>query len=223
MRLLLIRHAEPAYPDDALTAEGHRQARALASRLARAGLDRVHSSPLERALETARYTVEQTGLRCEVETWTRELESWAIDQPPRGEAPAWEVDSQAVRAAVPAIHAENWHARPPLDQPILAAGFEELRRHSDGFLARYGLIRQGGLYRVERAETLRVAVFCHAGLALTWLAHLLEIPPPLVWAGFTLFPSSVTTLVFERDGEGRATPRCLSLGDLSHLAGDPPG
>lgn len=219
MRLLLIRHAEPAYPDDALTAAGHRQARALADRLAGEGLDRLHSSPMKRALDTARYTAERTGLPCEVEPWTGELESWAIDQEPQGESPAWEVHARSVRGVEPPLHTGNWHARPPLDLPVLRAGFDELGRHSDAFLARHGLVRQGSRYRAGPGEPRNVAVFCHAGLALTWLAHLLDIPPPLVWAGFALAPSSVTTLVFERDAAGWATPRCLGLGDLSHLAG----
>jgi broad specificity phosphatase PhoE len=222
VRLCIVRHAEPAYPEDTLTPRGHRQARALAHRLAAAGVDAVASSPMNRALETARYTADLAGLPCTIEPWTGELEHWVIVQGPLTEAPAWEIHPHAVRSAAP-LHGGNWHGLPLLDAALVREGFEELRRASDAFLAGHGLIRQGTRYRAERPAARHLALFCHAGFGLTWLAHLLEIPPPLLWAGFSLPPSSVTTVAFEPDSEGWATPRCLSLGDLSHLAGEPPG
>lgn len=63
----------------------------------------------------------------------------------------------------------------------------------------------------------KIAVFCHGGLGLTWLAHLLEIPLPLVWSGFWLPPSSVTTVLFDERSPQWAVPRVVGLGDVSHL------
>src|ERR1700712_4687407 len=101
MRLYLIRHAEPAYPADALTARGHRQARALARWLEGREIGHLYSSPMNRALETAHYTARRLGLEVEVEPWTRELEAWWIDDPVLGERPAWQVDGAALRALGP--------------------------------------------------------------------------------------------------------------------------
>jgi probable phosphoglycerate mutase len=245
LQLLLIRHAEPAYPAYALTARGRRQARALAARLAATGVDRLVSSPMERALATARPAAEATGLELAVEPWLAELEGWAIDDPRRGEAPAWELDAGALRSLPEPPDRDGWHRLPPLAAAGLAAGWRALRRDSDAFLATLGHRREGGRYRVDGGPQARVdsesqklvdgalqaradgtnparveqvAAICHAGLALTWLAHLLELPPPAVWAGFTLPPSSVTTVVFEPGEPGWAVPRCVGLGDLSHLA-----
>jgi broad specificity phosphatase PhoE len=57
----LVRHgacydgaADPTQDDPPLSPRGREQARRLAARLERAGFDAVHSSPLRRALETAR-------------------------------------------------------------------------------------------------------------------------------------------------------------------------
>ena len=47
--------------------------------------------------------------------------------------------------------------------------------------------------------------------------HLLEIPLPLMWAGFHLPPSSVTTVLFDERSEQWAVPRCTGVGDVSHL------
>src|SRR5882757_483566 len=145
MRLYLIRHAEPAYPRDALTARGHRQARALARRLEPLGIDRVCSSPMNRALETAHYTAKRLGLEVEVEPWTRELEDWWIPDPEVGERPVWQVDAAVLRS----LGREDWTADPPFDAPHLRRGFEQLCVDADRFLARHGA-SQG------------LAVFCHA-------------------------------------------------------------
>ena len=54
MLLYIIRHADPIYNPDSLTELGHKQAEALAKRLAVNGLDRVYSSPNMRAQMTAK-------------------------------------------------------------------------------------------------------------------------------------------------------------------------
>jgi broad specificity phosphatase PhoE len=218
VRLYIIRHAEPAYPDDALTERGHGQARALARRLAGMGLDRIYSSPLRRALETARYTADALGLALEVEPWTSELEDWWIAGPTGEELPAWQVDGATIRDLAPRWPRQEWRRLPPFDASCLRQGYARLGPAADAFAARHGYVRDGVRYRIEGGDNRRVAVFCHAGLALTWLAHLLAIPPPLVWAGFTLPPGSLTTVVFEELPEGgAAAPRCSGLGDVAHL------
>jgi len=207
MRLYIIRHAEPDYPRDALTAHGHRQAQTLARRLAGTGIGRVYSSPMNRALETARYTAERLGLDVQVEPWTRELEDWWIPDAAVGELPVWQVDAATLRA-MPALGDDGWHLRD---------GLAQLRSSADDFLARHGYFRDGTRYRIENAPSHDIAVFCHAGFALTWLADLLAIPLPLMWAGFALSPGSVTTIDFEELAGGAAAPRCLGLGDVAHF------
>lgn len=215
MRLYLIRHAEPAYPDDALTDAGHRQARRLAERLAGLGLDRLVSSPMRRARDTARYTAERTGLEVEVEEWLAELESWLLGDSEEGEAPAWEIPAAVVRRRVD-LHSGNWHTLVRSWERGRLEAFEGLQRSSDALLARFGCRRTPDGWELH-GSVRALAAFCHTGLALTWLAHLLRIPPPLVWAGFTLAPASVTLVEFEQGAGGGAQPRCLLLGDTSHL------
>lgn len=190
MRLYIIRHAEPDYPRDALTARGHAQAQALADRLSMMGIDQVYSSPMNRALETARYTAERLGLDVQVESWTRELEDWWVPDEALGERPVWQVDAAILRAMVPGQ--EIW----PLD------ALAQLRSAAAEFLGRH-----------ENTSSQGIAVFCHAGFALTWLADLLSVPLPLMWAGFSLSPCSVTTIAFEPLAGGGTAARCLGLGD----------
>ena len=73
--------------------------------------------------------------------------------------------------------------------------------------------------------TDRIALVCHGGFGLTWLSHLLAIPTPLMWAGFFLHTTSVTTILFDERTSGVAVPRCIGLSELTHLhlQGIPPG
>ncbi|MCA1595762.1 MAG: histidine phosphatase family protein, partial [Chloroflexi bacterium] len=61
MRLYIIRHADPDYPNNTITEDGHKEARALADRLAAEKLDRIYCSPMGRAIDTARYTADRCG------------------------------------------------------------------------------------------------------------------------------------------------------------------
>ncbi|MCH8528662.1 MAG: hypothetical protein LAT79_16150 [Kiritimatiellae bacterium] len=62
-----------------------------------------------------------------------------------------------------------------------------------------------------------MALFCHGGFGLAWLAHLLAIPTEVLWSSFFLQTSSVTTVLFEERVEGKATPRILAMSQLPHL------
>ncbi len=217
MRLYIIRHADPDYPNNTITDQGHREAEALAKRLATVGLDRIYSSPLGRALDTMRYTTDRLGLEPTVEEWTAELSEWRLDQTPWGRLAAWDIPGEIVRARREGPTRDEWHLAPPFDTALLHEEFAVVTRHSDAFIARHGYDREGGRYRIARPNRERIAVFCHGGFGLTWLAHLLEIPLPLVWSGFWLPPSSVTTVLFDERSREWAAPRCIGLGDVSHL------
>lgn len=216
MRLLIVRHAEPG-PDGRLTPAGHREAAALAERLAGAGIDVLYSSPLERALQTAEYTARRIGRDPAIEPWTRELPGGAVTITPWGMMSAMNVPGEVLRGLESYPPHDDWHAFPHFDQEDLRSWFAEVGAGSDAFLARHGYAREGRRYRRVAPNRDRVAVFCHLGFGLAWIAHLLDLPLPLVWAGFWLPPSSVTTLVFEERSATWAVPRCLALGDTAHL------
>lgn len=215
MRLYIIRHADPDYENNTLTPAGHLEAQALARRLATAGLDYVYTSPLARARLTAQYTADLLKLTPQVEEWTAELSDWRIEQAPWGRLMAWDLPGEIVRAQETFPTHDTWHLISPLE--VYRAEFETIQRNSDAFICGLGYERQNGRYRCLRPNRDRIAIFCHNGFGITWLAHLLEIPLALVWSGFWLAPSSVTTILFDERSETWAVPRCLGLGDVSHL------
>ncbi len=219
MRLYIIRHADPDYPNNTITPVGHLEAAALARRLVAENLTHLYSSPRRRALDTMRYTADLVGLASVTEEWMRELSGWRIDHAPWGALAAWDLPGEVIRAEEPYPTHETWHRGSALSAGTTALheAFATIREHSDGFIRRHGYERAGGRYRAARPNRERVAVFCHGGLGLTWLAHLLEIPLTLMWSGFWLAPSSVTTVLFDERSAEWAVPRCLAVGDTSHL------
>lgn len=216
MRLYLVRHADPDYERNTITAAGHLEAQALARRFAREGLDCIYSSPLPRAVETMQYTADALQITPQIIEWTTELTDWRLDQK-WGAKFAFDLAGEVIRGCEQLPSHHTWHLTTPLDDPLFQEQFSALKQNSDAFLAQHGYQREGGLYRCLQPNRLKIAVFCHNGFGLTWLAHLLEIPVPLIWAGFWLAPSSVTTILFEERSPEWAVPRCLNVGDVSHL------
>jgi hypothetical protein len=104
--------------------------------------------------------------------------------------------------------------------------YAELTAFSDMFLARHGYTREAGRggaagrYRVVQRNEECIAVFCHGGFGLTWLASLLGLPLVAAWTGFYLPPSSITTVLFDERGPDFASPRLLGVGCLPHLIGE---
>jgi broad specificity phosphatase PhoE len=104
MRILIIRHADPEYNGDTLTAAGHAEAEALARRLCRpkkegAGrLSKIFTSPMGRACATAEYTEKLSGISAEVLEWTRELTYWpklgTEQRPGEGGMALWDVSGE---------------------------------------------------------------------------------------------------------------------------------
>lgn len=217
MRLYIIRHADPDYPNNTITEHGHKEAQALATRLAREGLDRIYCSPLGRAIDTMRYTADLLSCEATIEDWTKELAAPQVPTEEWGNLTVWDVPGEVIRGGEKYPTYDDWDKLPYIDQSPIISLVEAVKTSSDAFLARHGYEREGGRYRCVRPNRERVAVFCHGGFGLVWLSHLLEIPLPMMWSGFWLPPSSVTTLIMEQRSRQWAVPRCFGLGDVSHL------
>ena len=73
MRILLIRHAEPDYTVDSLTPKGRVEAELLSRRLVNYDIRDFYCSPLGRAKDTAKYTLEKLGREAEILPWLPEF------------------------------------------------------------------------------------------------------------------------------------------------------
>lgn len=217
MRLHIIRHADPDYANNTITPAGHLEAKALSIRMKKLGLDRIYSSPLGRAVHTMQYTADALGMTGTIEPWTAEVSDCHCVFEPWGHHCVWDVPGELVRATEPYPAFDNWHTSDLFSNPMFKEVYDRIGRDSDAFIARHGYVREGGRYRIVRPNREKIAIFCHGGFGLWWLSHLLALPLPMVWAGFFLPPSSVTTILFDERSETWAVPRSIGTGDISHL------
>lgn len=219
MRLYIIRHGDPDYENNTITTEGHKEAAALSKRLSSQGLDRIFCSPLGRAIDTMKYTTDILHLNYEIEDWLYERPELFIDDEKNGFKAMFQFPGETIRSGCPLPTHDTWYKAEMFknNRAQVMDAVDKIRAASDSLLDRLGYERQGGVYSCKNPNCEKVAVFCHAGTALTWLSHLLEIPVTLMWSGFWLPPSSVTTILFEERSKEWAVPRCLGLGDISHL------
>ena len=217
MRLYIIRHADPDYENNTITPEGHLEAKALARRMAKEKLHKIYASPMGRAQHTMQYTADALKLKSTTENWTAELESWRADQNKYGISMIWDVPGEKIRGGEKVPHHHDWHEHDPFDDAKLKQEYEKICAQSDAFFLRHGYERKGHRYRCVKPHQERIAVFCHGGFGLTWLSHLLALPLPMVWSGFWLPPSSVTTVLLDERSKEWAVPRCIGMADCSHL------
>ena len=223
MKIMFVRHAEPYYAIDSLTAKGHREAELLSHRLSKLNVKAFYTSPLGRARETGRYTLEKVGREAEVLPWLAEFRGRSID--PENDLPRipWDYKPSIWMERSILRDADAWLSDPLMSTGDVAAIWKETTDGLDALLTRYGYVRDGHIYKVDDNQPDTIVLFCHFGIMMACLSHLLGISPINLWHGFCAQPSSVTTLVTEERVKGEVSWRCMQLGDISHLyAADEP-
>ncbi|MBO4452815.1 MAG: histidine phosphatase family protein [Clostridia bacterium] len=224
MLLYVIRHGDPIYDPDSLTEKGKRQAEALARRLAVNGLDRIYSSPLNRARQTAQPTCEILKKEPVILDWTSEALAWnefAFHDPEIGGYMTWSfARADRFKTAEILSMGDGWMDMYPFSETKMREGRARIARESDAFLESLGYKHEGMSYKILQPNHERIAVFCHWGFGTTWLSHMLDIHPLLFWSTFDLNHSSITIIHFHNDKSGICNPKCLALSDTSHFYGD---
>lgn len=225
MLLYIIRHGDPIYNPDSLTPKGHLQAKALAKRFAVHGLDKIYSSPMIRAQQTAQPTCDILGLPMQIEEWTSEAlagNSFYITRPDGISSWIFHQNPTVLKNDASHTLVDNWYEAEcfKIYDKDFKGGYERIQKASDEFLERHGYKREGSVYKIVNPNEERIAVFCHQGFGVTWLSHLLGIPPHIFWTTFDLTHSGVTVLNFRNFENGLTTPLCLQLSDMSHIFAD---
>lgn len=219
MLLYIIRHGDPIYVTDTLTERGRLQAEAVGKRMVAAGIDRVFSSPMGRAKETAEPTCRLLGLDCTIEDWTHEVGDERLTAYPDGEL-------KSISILQNTVYRENGNVDIPYDRAMEVTGISEskineaveyIEREGNAFLEKLGYRYENGVYRILRPNEERVALFCHAVFTRTWLSTLLHIPLHIVTAGFQVTHTGVTVLEFKNNENGFTAPKCRCFSDISHL------
>lgn len=217
MRLYIIRHGNPDYAHDTLTARGEQEAAALADYLPRLGITHVYCSPLGRAKATCASCAERLGLTPEILPWTRELTGVYYEIEGFGRVAPFTVPGEVMYRLCPEPKYQGWSNQPYFDDPRVLPRIREMEDGSDALLKKHGFVREGSVYRIERANEDRVAVFCHQGIGTTWLAYLLHLPYQAAWAGLWQPCTSFSTITMECRSKAFAVPRMLGMGETPHI------
>lgn len=162
MEMLLIRHGLPvltinrdgAPADPPLSEVGHQQAQLLSEWLEEERIDRIYSSPLRRARETAAPLARRTGLEIELEVRISEFDAESEEYIPMEE----------LKRTAP----ERWRA-------FVTGGYAS----QVDFEAFVKTVNAGLQNLIEENPGRRIAVFCHGGVINSWATHVLGIPPKL--------------------------------------------
>lgn len=217
MKLMFVRHAEPDYRHDSLTVKGRREAELLSQRLSKLDVKAFYSSPLGRAKETGRYTLEKVGREAEVLPWLAEFRGRSTDPETGKPRIPWDYKPAIWMPRKDLRNADAWLDDPLFEGSDVSAIWQETIEGLDALLATHGYVRDGQIYRVENNQPDTLVLFCHFGIMMACLAHLLGMSPVTLWHGFCVQPSSVTTVITEERVKGEVAWRCMQLGDLSHL------
>ena len=211
MFLYIIRHGEPDYTTDTLTALGRRQAEALSERFESIKFDKIFSSPMGRARQTASPTCEKQQKDIEILPWLSEGPAFDAMKIDIGGKTGWwyEVlkNTQYLNCEGDQIY-YNKRSRDFYLSTVTCF---------DNFLSDLGYQKCDAGYHVTALNDDKVAVFCHAGISRIILSYALSIPFNTFCASFWIPHTGVTVLHFEKTGDNLTAPRCFMFSDLSHL------
>lgn len=219
MLLYIVRHGDPNYELDCLTERGWLQAEAVGKRMVDAKINKIFSSPMGRAKETADPACRMLGLEKHIEEWTHEIGDERLTPFPDGKM-------KSISLVQNTYYRDNGNIDLPYDRTYECDGISQsdmktamqyIEENGKKFLEKLGYREENGIYRILNNNEERVALFCHAAFARAWLSVLLHIPLHIMWADFQYTHTGVTVLEFRNNENGITAPSCLCYSDVSHL------
>jgi len=220
MLLYIVRHGEPDYKTDSLTERGILQAEAVGKRIRDSKINRIFSSPMGRARQTAEPACRLLGLEYQVEEWAHEILPSELYTPfPDGKM-------KSITNVQNTYYRENGNIdlsyydafdAPGISQSGMNKAVPFIEEHGKEFLERLGYREENGIYRIIRPNTEKVALFCHSAFARAWMSVLFHIPVHIMWASFAYTFTGVTIIEFKNNENGVTAPQCLCYSDVSHL------
>lgn len=178
--------------------------------------------------------------------WLRELHA-PIDPKdhPEGKTICWDFPPSYLNDHPILFDPNHWKEDPLMIKCDVVNQYEWITKGLDGLLSKHGFTRDGLIYRTdgtkrpsdahmeyndttiecmknaEKEET--VVVFCHLGVMMIMISHLINSTPMALIHGVFVPPASITILSTEERHPGEAYFRIQSIGDTGHFrdAGEP--
>lgn len=179
--------------------------------------------------------------------WLREL--YAPVEPglhPAGKKVPWDLTPEYLNEYPLLLDRERWGDAGLMKDCDLKNQADWIHKRLDEMLAMHGYFRDGLMYRTDGTRGASnaymkydassdkygkdapsdepvIVVFCHLGVMMTMLSHLINTAPHAMLHGFFVPPASVTVVSAEERTPGFVYFRVQTAGDTSHLraAGEP--
>lgn len=218
MKIIIVRHGEPDYEHDSLTEKGWREAELLSRRLTEIPACAYYCSPLGRAKDTAKITMQKLEKEATILDWLEEFDA-RIFKPNKPErlSCTWDWLPADWTADERFFDFNKWYDNEIMANSGVKQKYERVIGEFDKLIKKHGYIRESRYYRAEKSNNDTIILFCHFGVECVLLSGLLNISPMALWHGTCAAPTSVTTVVTEERRKGIAYFRMLSFGDTSHL------
>ncbi len=224
MRIVFVRHGEPDYARDCLTALGRAQAEAAALRLKEEGIREIWSSPLGRAQETAQAASRALGLPVRTLDFMQEL-SWGSTDGTEliGGGHPWAIVFEMARQGMD-LNDPHWQELPYFRTNRLLDCIRRVESGIDEWLEQYGYVREGIYYRhtQEEREERTVALFSHGGSSSAAMGHILNLRFPCACAMLHIDHTGITVVQMESRIGGGTLSRLTLTNDARHIRGIKP-
>uniref|UniRef100_UPI000A6F5C25 histidine phosphatase family protein n=1 Tax=Clostridium sp. NkU-1 TaxID=1095009 RepID=UPI000A6F5C25 len=184
MKLILIRHGEPDYSIDSLTEKGWREADLLSQRVSKLSVSAFYCSPLGRANDTAKATLQAFHAEAEILPWLREFHAPVNNGASEAKTIPWDFMPGYWTNQKELYDRDLWFENERMKTGPVKEEYEKVAAGLDGILKKHGYQREGGMYRAVPGSDDTVVLFCHFGVICVMLSHLLGMPAPLLWQGF---------------------------------------
>ena len=217
MRIVFIRHGDPDYETDTLTAEGRKQASAVAKRLLDENIDKIYSSTLGRAWQTAEAFSELSGIGPINELpFMREIR-YGREEALYQSGHPWQT-ADLIMADGNDLRTEKWREHPEFTDNTATEDVDRIARNTDEWLKTLGYVREGLYYRNDNEQISdgTIAVFCHGGSTTTFLSRVLNQEFPYLCATIHLGFTAITVLRFDKTPGSLAMPIIELLNDDRH-------
>ena len=233
MRLIFVRHGEPDYEHDCLTANGRKQAQATAQRLKGEGITAIYASPMGRAVETASYTAAEYGLDIQKLDFMHEI-NWGdktdsepeqtdgaddgkeAEKLPFGGHP-WSLGYRLLSQNPEYVGSTEWDRHHYFRDNKCLEYYRMISVEFDKFLSSLGFEREQGLYMCRETDKDTVALFAHGGSGAIMFSHVLNLPFPFVLSSMPYGVCSVSVIEFALHPGELVVPRLELFNDMGHI------
>ena len=217
MRIILVRHGDPDYEKDRLTEIGRKQAEIVAKRLLSEGITEVYTSPLGRAVETAEYFRDVSGLDVKTLDFMEEIRFGKKEALYESGSP-WIVVDELMNEGYD-ISDPSWKELPQFKENVVVEDVEKICIKTDEWLSSLGYEREGLYYKNTNEENSQktIAIFAHGGSGSAMFSRILNIPFLYLCATLHMPHTAISILRFDKIPGTLTTPVIELLSDATHL------